>query len=195
MIGAGTLAYLMNQNGDFMGAIFPTEQSLKYFPFKTGLMNIENILEQYDKSVTMTNLSTINTALDYIVRNFRRNMIIVIVTDIHGIHEIPETTLKRLKVMNDVLMINVKDAAIFSSSHSQASHIKTSQKRISQVYSIEKEGYLSEFFTKDKKLAKLQEEKQQNMYKECVDKLKRYGIPFTTINHTQEIDQTLIKFL
>ena len=95
----------------------------------------------------------------------------------------------------DVLMINVKDAAIFSSSHSQASHIKTSQKRISQVYSIEKEGYLSEFFTKDKKLAKLQEEKQQNIYKECVDKLKRYGIPFTTINHTQEIDQTLIKFL
>lgn len=216
LIGAGTLAYLINQNGDYTGAIFPTEQSLKHFPFKTGLMNIENILEQYEKSVTMTNLSSINTALDYIVRNFRRNMIVIIVTDIQGIHEISETTLKRLMVMNDVLTISVNDATIFSphkekiqksslsknmqdtsstSSYSFISRIQSVLKPTPQVYSLEKEGYLSEFFTKDKKLAKLQEEKQQKMYEECVNKLKRYGIPFTTINHTQEIDQTLIKFL
>lgn len=216
LIGAGTLAYLINQNGDYTGAIFPTEQSLKHFPFKTGLMNIENILEQYDKSVAMTNLSSINTALDYIVRNFRRNMILIIITDMQGIRDIPENTLKRLMVMNDVLVINVSDATIYSSPvkkmqenssskkvpdtsnaspRSLVSRIQSALRPTPQVYSLEKEGYLSEFFTRDKKLVKLQEEKQQKMYEECVNKLKRYGIPFTTINHTQEIDETLIKFL
>lgn len=230
LLGAGTLAYLINQNGDYTGAIFPTEQSLKHFPFKTGLINIENILEHYDKSVTMTNQSNINTALDYIVRNFRRNMILIVVTDLQGIRDIPETTLKRLMVMNDVLMLNVSDATIFSAtaeealpnetvfsssmkktkqnasaqkttnvmpktSHRFASRIQSILKPAPQVYSLEQDGYLPKFFTKDKKLAKLQEEKQDAIYDECVDKLKRYGISFTTINHTQEIDETIIELL
>lgn len=230
LLGAGTLAYLINQNGDYTGAIFSTEQTLRHYPFKTGLINIENILEHYDKSVTMTNQSNINTALDYIVRNFRRNMILIVVTDLQGIRDIPETTLKRLMVMNDVLMLNVSDATIFSAtaeealpnetvfsssmkktkqnasaqkttnvmpktSHRFASRIQSILKPAPQVYSLEQDGYLPEFFTKDKKLAKLQEENQDAIYDECVDKLKRYGISFTTINHTQEIDETIIELL
>ena len=216
LLGAGTLAYLINQNGDYTGAIFPTEQSLKHFPFKTGLINIENILEHYDKSVTMANESNINTALDYIVRNFRRNMILIVVTDLQGIRDIPETTLKRLMVMNDVLMLNVSDATIFSSSATKtesdvstpeasnkkkktsrnfSARIQSVLKPAPQVYSLEQEGYLPEFFTKDKHLAKLQEEKQDAIYNECVEKLKRYGIAFTSINHTQEIDETIIELL
>lgn len=210
LIAAGTLAYLVNQNGDYTGAIFPTEHSLEHFPFKTGLMNIETILEHYHKSVTMDNFSCINTALDYIVHNFRRNMIILIVTDLQGMREIPETTLKRLLVMNDVLMINISDATISSqhnafsqnktasskdSSGSLLSRIRSVIKPSSQVYSLEKDDYLAEFFTGDKKLAKLQEEKQQELYQECADKLKRYGISFVSISHTQEIEPKLVELL
>lgn len=184
LMSAGTLAYLINQNKDYTGAIFPTEHSIQHFPFKTGLMNIENILEQYHKSVTMENASSINTALDYIVKNFRRNMILVIVTDIQGIAEIPDATLKRLLVMNDVLIINVGDATISSQQHEKM-----------QVYSLEKNGYLSRFFTEDRKLAKLLEEKQQKNYEECVSKLKHHGISFVTVNHTQEIEQTIVELL
>lgn len=216
LIGTGTFAYLLNQNGDYTGAIFPTKQSMQHFPFKTGLMNIENILEHYHKSVAMDNFSSINTALDYIVRNFRRNMILIIVTDMQGIWEIPETTLKRLLVMNDVLIINVSDATIAphhmnplqtnplsqkitdisnKPTRSLTSRIRSAIKPAPKVYSLEKDGYLSDFFTKDKKLAKLQEEKQQKIYSECVNKLKRYGIPFATINHTQEAEQTIMQLL
>lgn len=184
LMSAGTLAYLINENNDYTGAVFPTEHSIQYFPFKTGLMNIENILEQYQKSVTMENVSCINTALDYIVRNFRRNMILIIVTDIQGIAEIPDTTLKQLLVMNDVLMVNVSDAALSSQPNEKM-----------QVYSLEKNGYLSRFFTRDQKLAKLLEEKRQKIYEECVRKLKHYGISFITVNHTQEIEQKIVELL
>ena len=210
LIAAGTLAYLVNQNGDYTSAIFPTEHSLQHFPFKTGLMNIEAILEHYHKSVTMDNFSSVNTALDYIVHNFRRNTIILIVTDLQGMREIPENTLKRLLVMNDVLMINVSDATVstqhntFSSnkqdspkdsSGSLLSRIRSTITPASEVYSLEKDSYLSEFFTKDKKLARLQEEKQQALYQECADKLKRYGISFVSISHTQEVEQKLVELL
>lgn len=210
LFGAGTLAYLINQNGDYTGAIFPTEQSLQHFPFKTGLMNIENILEHYHHSVTMENRSSINTALDYIVRNFRRNMIVVIVTDLQGIMDIPETTLKRLLVMNDVLMIQVEDAGIGSKqekpqntkplsqnitstspSPGLVSRIKEALKPSPRFYSIEGDDYLSSFFTEDKKLAKLQEEKQKKMYEACVSKLKKHGISFATVNHISELEQTV----
>lgn len=212
LMGAGTLAYLINQNGDYTGAIFPTKQSLQHFPFQTGLMHIENILEHYHQNVTMENRSSINTALDYIVHNFRRNMILVIVTDLQGIMDIPETTLKRLLVMNDVLILNVQDAGIGSkpkeclnttplsqsntdisnsSSPNLVSRIKKALKPTPQIYSLEKEDYLSAFFTEDKKLAKIQEEKQQNMYEKCVNKLKKYGISFATVNHISELEQTI----
>lgn len=176
---AGTLAYLVNRNGDYVSATYATEKSVNHFPFKMGLMNIENILADYHKSVTMENESNINVPLDYIVKSFRRRMIILIVTDIEGIRNISEVTLKRLLVMHDVLLVNVSDA-------------KTEGKN---VYDIEGENYLPEFFTSDKKLAKLELEKRQAVYNECMDKLKRFGIASSTISNTDEIDIKIIELL
>lgn len=176
---AGTLAYLVNKNGDYVSATYATEKSVNHFPFRMGLMNIESILADYHKSVTMGNKSNINVPLEYIIRNFRRRMIILIVTDIEGIRNISEVTLKRLLVMHDVLLVNVSDA-------------KTEGRN---VYDIEGENYLPEFFTSDKKLAKLESEKRQAVYDECMDKLKRYGIASSTISNTDEIDIKIIELL
>lgn len=176
---AGTLAYLVNRNGDYVSATYATEKSVNHFPFKMGLMNIENILADYHKNVTMKNESNINVPLDYIVKSFRRRMIILVVTDIEGIRNISEATLKRLLVMHDVLLVNVGDA-------------KTEGKN---VYDIEGENYLPEFFTSDKKLAKLELEKRQAVYNECMDKLKSFGIASSTISNTDEIDIKIIELL
>jgi len=176
---AGTLAYLTNKNGDYVSATYATEKSVQHFPFKMGLMNIENILADYHKCVTMENESDINVPLEYIVRNFRRRMIILIVTDMEGIRNISEITLKRLLVMNDVLLVNVSD-------------VRTEGKN---VYDIEGGNYLPDFFTSDKKLAKLESEKRQAVYHECMDKLKRFGIASSTISNTDEIDIKMMELL
>lgn len=175
LLSAGTLAYLVNQNGDYVSAIYSTEHSMEHFPFKMGLMNIENILEHYQKNVTMKNQSNIEKTLDYILRNFRRRMILIVVTDMEGIRGISETTLKRVITLHDLLVIHVNDAEATGE----------------MVYSMEEEMYLPEFFTENKKLARLQKEKQEAVYKECEDKLKRFGIAVTTVGHKQEIDTKL----
>ncbi len=179
LISAGTLACLVNQNGDYVGAIYSTEQSVKHFPFKTGLMNIENILEHYHKSVTMQNRSSIDKTLDYIVRNFRRRMILIIVTDMEGIREISETTLKRLLIQHDILLVRISDADMAGK----------------MVYNMNEERYLPEFFTSNKKLIKLQEKRRKAVYKECVEKLKHFGIAIVTIDHRKDIDIKLLELL
>lgn len=179
LLSAGTLAYLVNQNGDYVSAIYSTEHSMEHFPFKMGLMNIENILEHYQKNVTMKNGSNIEKTLDYILHNFRRRMILIVVTDLEGIRGVSETTLKRITTLHDILIIHVNDAEATGK----------------MVYNMEEERYLPEFFTSNKKLAKLQKERQEAVYKECEDKLKRFGIAVTTVGHKQEIDTKLTSLL
>ncbi|MDE7422286.1 MAG: DUF58 domain-containing protein [Lachnospiraceae bacterium] len=179
LLSAGTLAYLVNQNGDYVSAIYSTEHSMEHFPFKMGLMNIENILEHYQKNVTIKNQSNIEKTLDYILRNFRRRMILIVVTDLEGIRGVSETTLKRIITLHDILVIHVNDAEATGK----------------MVYNMEEERYLPEFFTSNKKLAKLQKERQEAVYKECEDKLKRFGIAVTTVGHKQEIDTKLTSLL
>ncbi len=176
---AGTLAYLVNRNGDYVSATYATEKSINHFPFKMGLMNIEEILTHYDRKVTMENQSNINAPLDYIIRHFKRRMVILVVTDIEGIRGIPDATLKELLTMNDILFVNVGDA-------------DTSGRN---VYDIDSECYLPEYFTMDKKLAKLEMTKKQAAYKEAMDKLKRFGIASSTIHDTDEIDMKIMELL
>lgn len=184
LFSAGTLAYLTNKNGDYTGAIFPTLQSIAFFPFKTGLFHLEQILEQYETCVSTDNTSSMNTALDYIVRNFRRRMILILVTDTQGILDIPDTTLKQLLVMNDVLLLHIGDAELCSRSNSSAA-----------IYNMENESYLPSFFTEDKKLASLEKNKRDTLYKECTNKLKRHGIAFSTIHHVEHVDETILSLL
>lgn len=184
LFSAGTLAYLTNKNGDYTGAIFSTTQSMAYFPFKTGHFHLEQILEQYEACVTTENTSSMNTALDYIVRNFRRQMILVLVTDTQGILDLPDSTLKQLLVMNDVLLLHIGDAELSSQNSS-----------FSTVYNMEKESYFPSFFAKDKKLAELEKNKRDRLYQQCTDKLKRYGIASVTIHQAEQVDEIILSLL
>lgn len=176
LISAGTLAYLVNQNGDSIGGIFSTNHHIHQMQLKTGLGNIEHILEQYHKSTTEENYSDLNDTLDYIVRHYRRKMIIVLVTDLKGASEITDTNLKRLQVMNDVVLITVGDADSFGK----------------QVYNIENNGYLPSFLTKNNKLKERQIARYKKYSEICQEKYTTFGVPRMHIEGTQEIDRAIV---
>lgn len=179
LLCGGTLAYLVNRNGDYVSSTFATENSVSHIPFRTGLMNIENILSSYHKAVTAGNKSDINKPLEYIAHNYNRRMIILIVTDIFGISALSESLLKQLLVRHDVLLVDVEDADV-------------SGKR---VYDVENQNYLPDFFTKDKKLADIESKKREELETKCIEKLKRFGIASSVITDTNEIDSKIIELL
>lgn len=179
LVLAGALAYLVSKNGDYVGAIYEGENIVKHHAFKTGDINIETILEGYIKETTMDNNSTIRKSVEYILQNFRRKMIILIVTDIEGIRELDESLLKQLKANNDVLLIAIEDSTSFGEN----------------MYNVVEKEYLPDFITSDKRLAKLQIEKKQQIYNEVDLKLKRCKIPYSLIDNGNEIDTKIIELL
>lgn len=179
IMSAGTMAYFVNRSGDFVSATFATDKSIQHFPFKTGLGNIELILETYHKQVHMDNNSNINMPLEYILRNFKRKMILLIVTDLNGIAQMTDQTIKRLLVAHDILVLNISDADFDGK----------------KIYDLQQGEYLPDFFAQDKKLAEKAKEQKQALHKQCMDKLKHYGIPCSTVDYLDELDLEIIQLL
>lgn len=179
LMSGGTLACLVNQNGDYVSATYATKTSINHFPFKSGLANIENILSHYHKVVTMENTSVVGLPLDYILRHFKRRMIILIVTDTDGVLGIPDTLLKRLLVLHDILVVKVSDADLSGN----------------QVYDVELEDYLPDYFTKDKKLIQMEEKAKMERELAVKEKLKHFGIASVTIDSVENIETKIVELL
>ena len=64
---AGTMAYFVNHNNDYIGALYSGGGSVSYMPLKTGMANVERILEGYDHAVKEDNRSSMNDTIDYMV--------------------------------------------------------------------------------------------------------------------------------
>ena len=166
-------------NGDYVSATYVSDRGVEHYPFKTGFANVENILAGYHRDVTMSNGSDTGDALSFIARNFRRRMIILVVTDTRGILNMSEATVKQLKVLHDILLINVEDAGMNGKN----------------VYDISGDTYIPEFFTRDMKLAKKEERKRQELSSACDDKLKKLGISYLTVRSSDSMDEKIVELL
>ena len=105
LMAAGTLACMVSANGDYISATYSDKSSIRHFPFKTGLFNVENIMAAYDRDTSMDNDSDLSAALEFISKNIRRKMIMLIVTDMDGMNRLSGRLLKQLKATNDILLI------------------------------------------------------------------------------------------
>ena len=179
LMTAGTIAYLANNNGDYVGSIYNKNNKIQYYPFKYGLYNIEKILTNYEKDVEESSDVSLEKSLNYIIKYIKKKMIIFIITDIDGIRNIEDTTLKKLMPMHDVLFVNITDANI------------TGEK----AFDVQNELYIPELIFKDKKLKELEENLKKQIYETSEKRLKRYGIPMISIESNDEIPIKVIDLL
>ena len=178
-MSAGIIAYLANKNGDYVGAIYNKDNLTQFFPLKTGLYNIEKILSSYNNDVENTTESYLQKSLEYIEKNIKRRMIIFIITDLDGMENIKEESLKRLSILHDILVINISDAEIAGS----------------LVYDIENEYYFPKIILEDKKLNELERQVKEEVYLKCEQKLKKYKVVVETIDSNKESVLKIIKLL
>lgn len=179
LMAAGTLAYMVSGNGDYVGASYVTEGGVRHFPFKTGLMNVESILAKYHSDVTVDNRRRLDEALDFLLKNYRRRMIVLIITDMKGILELSESMVRQLKVMHDVLVVGVADAGSYGKG----------------VYNMDDDRYLPDFFTDDKKLERLEKAERQALEKRCDERLKKMGVSGIVVDSEENMDEKLTLLL
>lgn len=180
LMSAGIVSYLANKNGDYIGAIYNKNDEVKYFPFKSGLINIEKILSNYDADEEKgIDKSSLKKSLDYINRFIKKRMIIFIITDLEGMENIDEKILKSLSLRHDVMLININDAYMMGN----------------KAYDIEEEDYIPHLFLNNKKLIELEKKTRDDIYKKCTNRLRKYKITVTTVSKTKEITEKIIDLL
>ena len=180
IMSLGTVAYIANKNGDYVAGIYNKTDSISYYPFKSTLFNIENILSSYEIDLNnYSNNDNLDKSLEYIIKYINRKAIIFIATDIYGASKISEMTLKKLAVRNNVLFININDAELSGES----------------VYDIENEEYIPKLLLNNSNLIKADKAMKEELYKQAKDKLKRYAMPMVDISSVEEVVPKIIELL
>ena len=177
LMTVATIGYLVDKHGDTISAIYKTKNNIKLFPFKTGLYNIEEILNSYEKEISAEN--NLENLINYVLKFIKKRMIIFIVTDIDGMSNISEQTLKKLSFLHDVMFINISDALMTGYN----------------AFDIEHESYIPHYILEDEKLKNIEIEIKEKMYNEIEEKLKKYKMITVTINEQKNIINDVLKLL
>ena len=106
-------------------------------------------------------------------------MILFIITDIVGLEDIDDDLLKTLSFRNDVMVINIKDIDLFEK----------------KSYDLEKKRYFASMLLHKKKLAELEAQEKDKVFRECENKLIRNKVAMVTIEKNEEIAPKIIELL
>ena len=179
LMAGGTLAYMVIDNGDYVSGLYYRDEKMERSPFKTGFLNLEFLLEGYAKCLTPTNKSDMNGMLKYIMHNIKRRMIVVMVTDTEGVIKLQDNLLGQITMVHDVLLIRVSDTDIFGK----------------KVYNVEDFNYLPPFLAQSKALKNKQHKIMEDLDKQAVKKLNRYGIPWIEVDTATRVDGRIAELL
>lgn len=175
----GTVAYLTSQNGDSVGAIYNRGGMIQFHPLRAGLSNVERILTEYDKEDFTGYDGDLLKSVNYILRNIPRKMIVFIISDAKGIHNLDENTLKKLSGCHDVLTITIGDAMI--TGHPS--------------FDVSTKHYIADFITGNKKLAQLEQNLHRQITEDNQKKLIRHRIVNTRIDSEEEMTDKMLELL
>ena len=175
----GTIGYMAAKNGDNVGAIYNRNSMIQYFPFRTGLGNIERILTEYDREKFDDYETDIEKTLDYIVRNINRRMILIVITDAAGVYNISNNTLKKLSYQHDVLFVSINDATVSGS----------------QAYAVEDDVYIPDFISSNKELLKMQQDMKEKLEVANEKKLIQNRIVSVSVDREAEVVEKIIELL
>ena len=179
LYAGGTIAYIAAKNGDYVGSAYNRDSKIEYSGLRTGLTNVERLLTSYDKAVFSEENGDISKTINFILKNIKRKMIIFIITDTAGVNNIDDRTLKKLKVMHDVLLVNISDANITSTN----------------AYDFDKSEYLPDYLADNKGLIRLEQSLKAEMKEANEKKLMRQGIVSTEIDSREEIAEKIVELL
>lgn len=179
LMTAGSIAYIANKNSDYIASIYSIDEDIKYYPFKSGLNNIEKILSEYDVNSDKCNNSNLEKLLTYVSKYITRKMIIFIITDLTGMENININLLKRLTVYHDVMIVDVDDAYVTSQG----------------AYDMENSLYIPKMLANNKKLFELEKKSRDDLYKKCIKKFEKYKVTTIKISEIKDIVPKLIELL
>lgn len=107
----GVIGTLAVKHGDLVGMVSGNGEKTKYFPLKTGNVHLEQLLQELNKSIQPDAAkSNIASQLEYVARNVRRKMIVVVISDEIPFDDSLRSIVRRLRAQHEMLWLRVGDA-------------------------------------------------------------------------------------
>ena len=111
VLALGVLGYLAHRHGDAVGLVYGDSGGTRALPGKTGEAHLERLLREVHDTTSLDSApSRLENQLDYVVRNFSRRMLLLVVADELLPDAETEQLLRRLRAQHEVLWLTVRDA-------------------------------------------------------------------------------------
>ncbi|WP_115788666.1 DUF58 domain-containing protein [Arthrobacter silvisoli] len=109
----GVLGYLAHRHGDVVGLVHGDAEVSRTVPPRRGEDHLERLLQEVDRSAVLDGgPSGIARQFDFVLRNFTRRMLLVVVADELLPGAATEMLLRRLQARHEVLWFTVRDAEL-----------------------------------------------------------------------------------
>lgn len=108
---AGVIGSLALKHGDLVGMVSGNREKSNYFPLKTGGVHLEQLLQEINKSIQPDSpKSNIASQLEYVARNIRRKMIVIVISDEVNFDDSLRLVVRRLRAQHEILWLRIGDA-------------------------------------------------------------------------------------
>ncbi|MDJ0334723.1 DUF58 domain-containing protein [Salinibacterium sp. G-O1] len=111
ILAAGTAGYIAIRHGDMVALVTGTSEATHYMPPEVTESHLERVLQRIHSSTTLAGEpSNLSRHLDYVARNFRRRMIVMVIADDRPLAADEQRLVRRLTVQHEVLWLTIGDA-------------------------------------------------------------------------------------
>ena len=113
VLAAGTIGYLAIRLGDLVSLVAGTAKKTEYVKPELTESHLERILQRIHTSTTLgAAVSDLVAQLGYVVRTFRRRMIVVVIADDRPLVPAEVALVRRLTVRHELLWLTIADADV-----------------------------------------------------------------------------------
>ncbi len=178
----GTLAYIVSRNGADYALSYAGDRGTSISFFKSGTDHLEKLLYEFEKVLENNPPCSINETINEVLNTVHKRMIIFLLTDIEGLAQLGDDTVRSITANNDLLVMNLDDAYLtgdsiydnevsryerFFLSHNKALH----EEEVNQRHEIL--GHASEVF-KINRACMATISRQEDIIESTVALLERY---------------------
>lgn len=111
VLALGVVGYLAHRHGDAVGLVCGDSGGTRALPGKSGEAHLERLLREVHNTTSLDSApSRLETQLDYVVRNFSRRMLLLVLADELLPDAETERLLRRLRAQHEILWLTVRDA-------------------------------------------------------------------------------------
>ncbi len=111
ILAAGTLGYIAIRHGDLVALVSGTDASTEFVPGELTESHLERILQRIHSATRLDGArSNLSSHLAYVMRVFRRRMLVVVIADDRQLDDAERKLVRRLAAQHEMLWLSVGDA-------------------------------------------------------------------------------------